>query len=377
MSNPRVSIIIPAFNNGPFIAEALNSVFRQQCGSREIIVVDDGSTDDTRKVVKQYLDKVIYHLQPNQGAAAARNYGLIRAKGDYIAFLDGDDVWFGGNLELKLGFLARNPDVGAVFSNFRIFDSLGVIHEDGMRALYPIFKKGRLLESIFSSRSRLSGNGLNCLVYKGRIFESLLFGNFIATCSMLIRRECACSVGLFREDLKTQEDYDYWLRLARNYAVACLDLPLVGYRRHSGQLTNGSDIEQIMLDVARTLEPYRRNIRVLPEPAARRFRKRYTGVMNSLGVACLRNGKRKDAAWAFRTGFFLDFGNLRSLALWLSSPLLGKNALSQVMVASRKLKTLRRPARAMRGAHAAGLSVEPAWAGKHVERQEKTSVQGS
>lgn len=367
MNHPLVSVIIPAFNNGPFIAAALNSVFRQSSVPCEVIVVDDGSTDDTKNILRSYRDRVVYCHQTNRGAAAARNCGLARAKGEYIAFLDGDDVWFGGNLAMKIGYLANNPGTGAVFSNFRIFDSSGVIQEDGMRSTYPIFR-GRSLAGIFEKKSTLSSDNLRCFAYEGYVFESLLFGNFIATCSMVARRKCIDYVGAFREDLWTQEDYDYWLRLSRKYDIAFIDVPLVGCRRHYHQITR-SNMDYLILDVARVLEPYRRDIGLLPKPVARRFRKRYSEVMNLLGIAFLKKGKRKEAAWAFKRGFYLNFGNLNSLALWLSTPLWEKSVLDSVLRAAKMIKDIRLQFRG--GKHA---DTVPATA-RRDEGEEKISVQ--
>lgn len=323
MNKPTVSIIIPAFNNGPYLAEALDSVFRQCSGCCEVIIVDDGSTDDTEKQIYPYLDRVLFLREENKGVAAARNWGMSRARGDFIAFLDGDDVWLNDNLKIKLDYLAGNPDVCAVFSNFRIIDSLGVLYEDGMRYFYPIFhKRGRRLEQMFSEKTLVSFGGRSCFVHKGNIFESLLFGNFIATCSALIRKECADAVGLFREDLKTQEDYHYWLRLSRLGKIACIDLPLVGYRRHSSQLTRSSNMQMIMQDVARVLELRGDDARMLAPDLEWQFRNRRAEVMNYLAVACLRNGNRKCAAAAVGKGLIL---RLQSLFLRLSSPLRGES----------------------------------------------------
>jgi|GEM_PF-1269495 len=382
MNDPLVSVIIPTFNNAPYIAEALESVFRNCLCSCQVIVVDDGSTDNTKRIIMPYQDRLTYLHQENRGASAARNSGLVRAKGEFIAFMDGDDVWFEGNLVMKLGYLLNNPGVGAIFSNFRTFDRLGIIEEDGMRSIYPIFrKKGGRLEEIFREKSPLSYNGLGCFVYKGNIFESILFGNLIATCSIMIRRECIDYTGFFREDLRTQEDYDYWLRLSRGCDMACIDVPLVGYRRHSRQLTK-SRMDYLILDVARVLEPYRRDIGLLSKPTAQQFRKRYSELMNLLGIAYLKSGNRKDAARAFRRGFYMDLGNLPSLAFWLSTPFWRKPAVYFAFRVAKRIKNIQTPAILRSGGAAADRRArtdQTDQTDKTGENagQEKISVQGT
>lgn len=112
----RVSVVIPTFNNGPVVAEAVESALGQSHAPHQIIVVDDGSTDDTAARMQPFVGRVDYIRQPNGKVAAARNTGISRATGDTIAFLDADDVWHPHKLKRQVSVLTRYPDIGLVAS---------------------------------------------------------------------------------------------------------------------------------------------------------------------------------------------------------------------------------------------------------------------
>ena len=125
MAKPLVSVIIPAYNSADFIDEALKSVFDQTYKDLEIIVVDDGSTDDTRAVLEKYGDRVNYHYQDNNGPASARNRGIKLARGKYIAFLDADDLWLPTKLEKQVALFKNRENLGFVTTGVCSFDENG------------------------------------------------------------------------------------------------------------------------------------------------------------------------------------------------------------------------------------------------------------
>jgi glycosyltransferase involved in cell wall biosynthesis len=125
--SPKVSVVIPVFNGERFIGEAVRSALDQTFRDFEIIVVDDGSTDQTAKVVRQFSDRVIYSRQENRGAGAARNYGVSCARGEWIAFLDADDVWYPQKLAVQLEIAAMNPAVSFLYSDMDVIDSSGTM----------------------------------------------------------------------------------------------------------------------------------------------------------------------------------------------------------------------------------------------------------
>lgn len=258
MPIPFVSVVIPAYNMAVYVAEALDSVFRQSFTDYEVIVVDDGSTDSTREIVGRYGARVTYFYQPNQGLAVARNSGLRLSAGEYVTYLDADDVWESDNLLVKVHALRAVPCLGGVFSEFSIFDNGGERHARGTRELFPFFARtGRTFDDVFrSSHDLVLPDGRHVRMRHGEVFESLFWGNFILPTSMLFNRAFAEAVGPFRPELRTQQDYEYWLRFTKHHPLAYVDDVLVRYRRHPAQLTDYSRIENIFLAIHRIIDQY-------------------------------------------------------------------------------------------------------------------------
>lgn len=197
--SPTVSVVIPAYNSARWIEEAIESVLAQSVPPQDIIVVDDGSTDDTARRVAKFGNRVRYVHQENQGVAAARNAGIARSTGDWIAFLDADDVWHPLKLELQLRALAAHPEVGM----------LGTDTVD-----WPARFEARPASTSVVLRS----------------WEELAVKNRFTTSSVMARRELLDRVGAFDVTLRGPEDYDLWLRVAEAAPVGVLESPLVGYR---------------------------------------------------------------------------------------------------------------------------------------------------
>jgi glycosyltransferase involved in cell wall biosynthesis len=204
-----VSIIIPTFNRCEYIIDAIESVFDQTYTDYEIIIVDDGSTDETQEKLKPFQNKIRYIYQENLGPAYARNRGIYESSGDYIAFLDSDDIWLPDKLELQTALLKTKREVGLVYSDaYRMYGSTGTIEKD-------------------TEFVRLRP-------YSGWIFEKLFLDNFIHTSTAIVRRECLDKIGIFDEktNFVPAEDYDLWLRIATKYEFDYVDRPLVKYRDH-------------------------------------------------------------------------------------------------------------------------------------------------
>lgn len=200
---PKVSVIIPAYNGMEYLPQTVDSVLQQTCQDWEMIIVNDGSTDCTSEWVGQLTDRRVKLIsQTNQGNCAARNTGIINARGEYIAFLDADDLWKPTKLAKQVEMLEQNPEVGLVYTWVERIDHSG-------KSLGKPFK------------SNLAGN----------IWEKLLDKNVIATSSAIIRRCCFERVGLFDKNLKSfVEDWDLWLRIAACYPIKVLPECLLQYR---------------------------------------------------------------------------------------------------------------------------------------------------
>ncbi|NOT60405.1 MAG: glycosyltransferase family 2 protein [Acidobacteria bacterium] len=213
---PKVSIIVPAYNVAPYLGETLDSVLAQTRGDYEIIVVNDGSTDETAQVVERYRDrfagKLVYVWQENRGLAAARNTAIRTARGQYIALLDGDDVWLPAYLETMLGLLESDATLDLVFPNALFWGS-------------PQFD-GRDFQSVFPPNPPIT-------VEKILARESGVFG--LAT----MRRALVLAVGGYDESLRSSEDFDLWLRLLKQGSrFGFTATMLVKYRFRHDSLSN-------------------------------------------------------------------------------------------------------------------------------------------
>jgi glycosyltransferase involved in cell wall biosynthesis len=206
---PLVSVIIPAHNAGRYLRECIDSVLSQSYPSLEIIVVDDGSTDDTPRIMSEFGDRIVAIRQDNAGAAAARNAGLFRARGKYIAFLDADDVWRPDKLERQVEVLEASPDVGVVFSRWMLWYP----NSDGT---YPP------MEAISEPAV---GAEISSPDYADLLLDCTLF-----TSTVVMRREVVNRIGGFAWDLRRGQDYDYWLRASRVTRIKSVELELALYR---------------------------------------------------------------------------------------------------------------------------------------------------
>lgn len=223
--SPKVSIIIPAYNVAGYIEETLASIFRQNFKDYEIIIVDDGSTDNIRDKLKAYMDRVIYIYQKNSGAPASpRNVGIKKACSPYISLYDADDIWLEHKLSRDIEFLEMNKDVSLVFSNFSL-------NENGKPLEVSWFEKMHVKEIMNSIPKRKSQN--NFFVFERPIYNEILVNNFIGTSTVTGRREDFLQVGLFDENLIGIEDRDMWLRLSKANKIFGYTPEVLSYYRVS------------------------------------------------------------------------------------------------------------------------------------------------
>ena len=216
----KISVIIPTYNNAQFIPEAIESVFSQTYPIFEVIVINDGSTDNTNEVLAKHLDKIIYIEQKNGGPAKARNTGLKRATGDYIAFLDADDIWLPHKISEQIQKIEKNPNCVMVYSRHVKFDN--ATGKDF--AAWP--------ENVCS----------------GKIFDNLLLENYILLSTILFKRYILQDVGYFNEQLLTAEDTNLFLRIAKNFEIEGMPQIHVRRRQHNTNISNRYDINVGTLD---------------------------------------------------------------------------------------------------------------------------------
>lgn len=229
---PSVSVVIPAYNVEDCISRAIRSVFRQTLLPREILVVDDGSTDDTRHIANRFGVPVRVLSQPRQGAAQARNAGIRACSGDIIAFLDADDEWLDSKLEKQLE-LHRGREIVLSFCRSNEFDG-----------------EGNDLGDTFRDLPYLRGSG---------IWRNLLAANFIATPTVMASRAHLVAAGGFDPGLKVGEDQDMWIRLALRGSVDFIDESLVCVHMRPNNLSGSGFHDQLFF----TLPMIWRHLRAL------------------------------------------------------------------------------------------------------------------
>jgi len=196
----KISVIIPTYNRANFLLKTIQSVLDQSILPYEIIVVDDGSTDETQAIIKDspFYDKLIYLRQENKGVSSARNRGIDIAKGEWICFLDSDDIWYPSKLEKQIEFHKNNPNILFSHTNEEWIFNGKIIKQ----------KKHQQKQS-------------------GFCFEQNIHNTLIGASTVMIHKTIFDKVGLFDESLKVCEDYDLWLRILSHYEVRLVEDTLI------------------------------------------------------------------------------------------------------------------------------------------------------
>lgn len=242
-NNNKVSVIIPTYNRSELIGYAIDSVLNQSYKNIEIIIVDDGSTDDTEScVLSKSSDKIIYLKQNNQGVNAARNAGIKRATGEYIALLDNDDMWLDFKLDLQLNIMNQFPDVGFVYTNFYILHTDGSQESNGLQTWYDrpikwqeVFERNMTVGDLNISFSA-TNDSKNIRIYYGDIYFISLFKPVVLPSTSLIRKEFMTSNFKFPEDDSICGDWEYFARLSRKHSCIYIDFETTLNRSHDDKV---------------------------------------------------------------------------------------------------------------------------------------------
>ncbi len=200
----KVSVIITAYNTMAYLPETLKSVLRQTFTDFEVLIINDGSSDHIVQWASELVEpRVRLISQENQGVGVARSTGIANAQGEYVAFLDGDDLWEPTKLEKQVSCLEENPQVGLVHTWLAGIDQ----------------------------QSKPTGRVMGSHI-EGEVWQQIIERNMVACSSAMVRRCCFETVGMFDKNLRFAEDWDMWIRLAARYPFAVLKEPLVSYREH-------------------------------------------------------------------------------------------------------------------------------------------------
>ena len=238
--SPTVSVIIPTYNRAHLVGWAIQSVLDQTYQDFEIIVVDDGSNDNTKGVVKSFKDSRVCYVrhEQNEGGAAARNTGIKVAQGKYIAFQDSDDEWLPEKLEKQMKVFVNAPaKVGVVYTGFwRI---------EGYRKTY-----------IPSAKINQKD---------GDIHNELLKGNFVNTPTAVVRKECFKKIGMFDERLPRRQDWDLFIRISKTYYFICIDEPLVNANFTADSISTNQHalLKALTLILEKHYEEFKKDRRIL------------------------------------------------------------------------------------------------------------------
>lgn len=268
MTAPTVSVVMPAYNAAGFVRRAVDSVLAQTWADLELLVVDDGSTDGTQGVLASYGDKLHLLAQPNAGPAAARNHGLQRTRGEYVAFLDADDHWHPRKLERQLQLMQSRPELGFCSTATKVVSESGAAVGD-----WPCgIGNDRLPDVLFVRSAAISGS----------------------TSGVLARRTLLLEAGGFDESLRGFEDPDLWIRLSARAGYACIPEPLTVVVRTAGSVS--SHLENMR---SSTLASFRKNRSLLPVARQGAFwRAACAGALTDYAKMAWRAGDhRRAVAW--------------------------------------------------------------------------------
>jgi glycosyltransferase involved in cell wall biosynthesis len=305
-----VSVIVPTFDRGHRLVNAVESALAQTFTELEVIVVDDGSTDGTGALVAERYGtepRVLYVEQEHAGVARARNTGLARARGEIIAFLDSDDRWRPWKLALQLECLARVPSAGMIWTEMEAIDPSGnpipgssladILDNYGRFSPREVLPERIALAELAGTPDQLRDRSL----YVGDLFASMVVGNLVLPSAALVTRERLERVGGFDESVQVAgEDFDFFLRTCREGPVAFADVPSVLYQvGRSDQLTHRSNGLPLARNYVRTMEQ-----------AIARDPNRI-----DLSSATMRDGRASGYAW---TGLaYLEAGDSRAARRYL------------------------------------------------------------
>jgi len=225
--NSLVSIVITTHNRAELVVKTIESVLSQTYQNIEVIVVDNESSDDTRRRLYQFGDRIKYFHKKNEGACSARNFGINQSQGEYIGLLDSDDTYLPDKIECSVKYLDENPDVALVHT-----------------AAYFTDIDGCIVSKYSHSDSR----------YIGQVLNRLLVKNFICNSTVVLRKTCLQKSGLFDEDIFSPADWDLWIRLSEHFEVGFIDQPLTKYRASDNYILK--NLEKSQEEESKVLKKY-------------------------------------------------------------------------------------------------------------------------
>ena len=254
--SPLLSVVIPVHNGAEYVTAAIDSVLQHVGSDVEVIVVDDGSTDESGDRIRQFGDRVRYITQKNGGLASARNRGHVEARGAFVAWLDHDDINEPERLALQLEVFRRFPEVGVVSTGFSAFDENGEISPSFALQYYGRLANGGLSAVFPATEPFASGTfpGLVVPLHHGRVYPTLALGNFVHPPTVMMRREVWQIAGPLTDGLRSAIDWEFLVRASRHTAFAYVDHALLRYRRSAAQFSGDANANRNLPEELRAFE---------------------------------------------------------------------------------------------------------------------------
>ena len=302
-----ISVIMPTWNCADFLKTAIDSILVQSWSNREIIVVNDGSTDDTAAILAAYGGRIkVVNIEHSGGPSRPRNVGLDAARGDFVAFFDSDDVMMGNKLESAMAVFAAQPAADLVFTSFAGIDEDGAVFKSDWLAEYRSFRR---------DLARAPGDVAGLLA-GDLAYGHLLRINFVGTSSVVCRREIFEKAGRFEESLPNSGDLDLWRRVAwHGFTLAFLDQIGHGYRVRSGSIcSRGAQRVPHMIRAYERQYPYCRN-----EEQRRVVRRKIRQLRSGYGWHLRRSGDVLGAQREYRSSLQLGWSPLAAVGLLRTS----------------------------------------------------------
>ena len=287
---PLVSVILPTYNRAEFLPDSIGSILSQTYDSYEIIVVDDGSMDNTKEVLYPFYQRIKYlRLENNRGASVARNIGIQSAQGKYIAFIDADDIWLPEKLQTDIEYFNKHPDVSMVYSKHVNIDKNGRVLDEASKRRLP---SGNVFAQLFSEQ------------------------NFIITSSVVVRKEIFETTGLFDVQLFNCQDWDMWLQIAFYFKVVGINTPLVKYRHnlHSLSKNRNNVLKYQKMVIDKIYNKFKAAENSITEKV---YKKRLASHYAKVGRYYLRIGNKIQASENFRLSLKYNPLNIRTIRYYL------------------------------------------------------------
>ncbi len=281
MSQTRqVSVVISTYNRARMLKRAIQSVLNQTFQDFELIVVDNASTDHTKEVVQSFSEERLHYLchEQNRGGSAARNTGIKYAQGPYIAFLDDDDEWFPQKLEKQLKKMEAAQSAGLIYVGSEVFN-----------------EKKQKIEQVYLPQ------------YRGQVYERVLLSTIFSSVSnVLVRRECFQKVGLFDEELSSCQDWEMWLRIAREYEFDFVPEVLLRINVHEDHIS--TNYQSLIPGRTRMVQKHYDEFKVFPKILVIHLKR--------LGKLHCINGTYKEAWPWFKQAINVRFFELIKIMAW-------------------------------------------------------------